>query len=552
MRVLRYILLLLLPVTAVARSGSDTLMKALNHAIQQADTYDRQKLQRIDRIKTLYREAKTLPQQYAATLQLYEEYKVYKFDSAFTYASNLENMAAAMNDSIKIAASRNKLAFILLSAGKFKEAFEYLQAVHPAQQTDSIKGEYYLLMGRYYNDLADYNNDNNYTAKYQVIANNYFDSALVYIPADSFESLYYAGLKSLKRDSLDKAFTLFRTLLDRPSLTDHQLAIVSSTLSFIYALHKDRAGAINSQVRAAMADIRSSTKETFATFNLAQLLYEEGDFEQASIYIEKAIDDATFYGARQRKMQVSAMLPIIQGARISYIERQRRLWLTYALIATLVLIILGLLIVVIYKQFNKLKRAEKTISDARNNLEQANLQLHRVNETLKSLNTELQDVNARLREANKIKEEYIGYFFNISSVFFEKIVRFKNLIDQKIADRKPDELRMVLNNINMRNEREDLLKSFDKVFLKLFPTFVEEFNKLFNEEDQIVLRNDELLNNELRIYALMRMGITENEKIAQILEYSVKTIYAYKTKIRNRTIVPKDEFDKRVMAVKSI
>lgn len=549
---LRYILLLLLPITAVAQSGSDTLMKALNRTIQQADAYDRQKLQRIDRIKTLYREAKTLPQQYAATLQLYEEFKVYKFDSAFTYASNLENMAAAMNDSIKIAASKNKLAFILLSAGKFKEAFEYLQAVHPAQQTDSIKGEYYLLMGRYYNDLADYNNDNNYTAKYQVIANNYFDSALVYIPADSFESLYYAGLKSLKRDSLDKAFILFRTLLDRPSLTDHQLAIVSSTLSFIYALHKDRAGAINSQVRAAMADIRSSTKETFATFNLAQLLYEEGDFEQASIYIEKAIDDASFYGARQRKMQVSAMLPIIQGAKISYIERQRKLWLTYALIATLVLIILGLLIVVIYKQFNKLKRAEKTISDARNNLEQANLQLHRVNETLKSLNTELQDVNGKLREANKIKEEYIGYFFNISSVFFEKIVRFKNLIDQKIADRKPDELRMVLNNINMRNEREDLLKSFDKVFLKLFPTFVEEFNKLFNEEDQIVLKNDELLNNELRIYALMRMGITENEKIAQILEYSVKTIYAYKTKIRNRTIVPKDEFDKRVMAVKSI
>jgi tetratricopeptide (TPR) repeat protein len=301
-----------------------------------------------------------------------------------------------------------------------------------------------------------------------------------------------------------------------------------------------------------MADIRSSTKETFATFNLAQLLYEEGDFERASVYIEKAIEDATFYGARQRKMQVSAMLPIIQGAKISYIERQRKLWLTYALIATLVLIILGLLIVVIYKQFNKLKRAEKIISDARNNLEQANLQLHRVNETLKSLNTELQDVNGKLREANKIKEEYIGYFFNISSVFFEKIVRFKNLIDQKIADRKPDELRMVLNNINMRNEREDLLKSFDKVFLKLFPTFVEEFNKLFNEEDQIILKNDELLNNELRIYALMRMGITENEKIAQILEYSVKTIYAYKTKIRNRTIVPKDEFDKRVMAVKSI
>ncbi|HEU4551202.1 MAG TPA: DUF6377 domain-containing protein [Chitinophaga sp.] len=548
----RYLLLLLLPVTAVAGPGSDTLMQALNRTIRATAAYDRQKLQRINHLKALYPAARGLVQQYNAAQQLYEEYKVFQFDSAFTYARAMERIATAMNDTTRMAASKNKLAFVLLSAGKFKEAFEYLQDVHPRQHTDSIRAEYYTLMGRYYHDLADYDSDSYYTARYQALGNTCFDSALVYIPAGSFESLYYAGLKHLKQGSADKAFTLFHTLLARPALTNHQLAIVSSTLSYIYVLNKDRQSAIAAQARAAIADIRSSTKETVATFNLAQLLYEQGDFEKASVYIEKAIDDASFYGARQRKVQVSAIMPIIQGAKISYIERQRRLWLTYGLIATLVLIVLGLLVVVIYKQYNKLKRAEKTISEARNRLELANRQLHQANEALKNLNTELQDVNARLLEANKIKEEYIGYFFNISSVFFEKIVRFKNLIDQKIADRKPDELRMVLNNINMRSERDDLLRSFDKVFLKLFPTFVEEFNKLFNEEDQVVLKNDELLNNELRIYALMRMGITENEKIAQILEYSVKTIYAYKTRIRNRTIVPKDEFDKKVMAVKSV
>jgi DNA-binding NarL/FixJ family response regulator len=140
----------------------------------------------------------------------------------------------------------------------------------------------------------------------------------------------------------------------------------------------------------------------------------------------------------------------------------------------------------------------------------------------------------------------------VNSDFFAKIERFKKSVDQKISDRKFDEIKFLVNNINLKQEKEELLKNFDKVFLKLFPDFVAEFNSLFKKEDQIKLKDNELLTTDLRIFALMRMGIHDNEKIAQILEYSVNTVYTYKTKIKNKSIVPNDEFEHRIMEIKTM
>jgi len=305
-------------------------------------------------------------------------------------------------------------------------------------------------------------------------------------------------------------------------------------------------------MQAAIADIKSSTKETYAILNLAQLLFEEKEFKNASFFIEKAINDATYYGARQRKVQVSAIMPIIQSSRISFIESQRRLWIIYGAAVSAILILFAFLIIIIYRQNRKLEHARRVISDAHAKLHEVNNKLQDVNSELHKVNSELHEANANLSEANKIKEEYIGYFFTINSGILQKIERLKTSIDQKIKDRKFDDIRIIVNNINIHTEKQELLKSFDKAFLKLFPHFVEEFNSFFEEEDRIKLLDDELLTTDLRIYALIRLGIKENEKIAEILEYSIKSIYAYKTKIRNRSNIPKDEFDKRVMGIKSL
>ena len=228
------------------------------------------------------------------------------------------------------------------------------------------------------------------------------------------------------------------------------------------------------------------------------------------------------------QVQVSSILSLIEGEKISAVESQRRQLILYSVIVTLLLVVLVILIVVIRRQVRQLKKAQQMITEA-----------HEVQ----------RQINGRLEEANKIKEEYIGYFFSLDSEFFVKLERLKKTLDQKIAERKWEDIRFIVNNIQIKKEKEELLKSFDMVFLRIFPDFVNRFNALFKEEDRIHLKENELLNIDLRIFALIRIGITDNEKIAQVLGYSVNTIYTYKTRIKNRSIVPNEEFEARIKSI---
>ena len=157
-----------------------------------------------------------------------------------------------------------------------------------------------------------------------------------------------------------------------------------------------------------------------------------------------------------------------------------------------------------------------------------------------------------MQEANKIKEEYIGYFFSGNSEFYTRIEKFILAVEAKIADRKLDDIRFLVNNLNLKRGREEVLNDFDQIFLKLFPNFTAEFNALINEDGQFKLKEGELLNTDLRIFALIRMGIHDTQKIATILGYSVNTINTYKSKVKNKSIVPNEDFEERIMQIYSI
>ena len=196
------------------------------------------------------------------------------------------------------------------------------------------------------------------------------------------------------------------------------------------------------------------------------------------------------------------------------------------------------LVIIVLRQVNRLQTAQSIITEAHTKEQAANQRLV--------------EANNKLSEANKIKEEYIGYFFNADSESFDKIGQFKKALEQKIAYRKWDDVITLVNNTNPKKEKEELLRNFDKVFLKLFPDFTQRFNDMFRDEDKIQLKDNELLNTDIRIFALIRMGIHENEKIARILEYSVNTINTYKTRIKNKSIVPNEEFEQRIMEIRTI
>jgi hypothetical protein len=393
-------------------------------------------------------------------------------------------------------------------------------------------------MGRFYYDLADFDNDSYHTPAYVQKGNQQLDSALRLSAPGSFNYAYFSGLKDIRSGNKERALVNYKELMKRPNLSAHEIALTASTLSDIYIQNFQNDAAIELLIQAAIADIRSSTKETAAAFNLATLLYKKGDVKNASSCIQLAISDATFYGARQRKVKVSDILPLIEGEKLSLVEKQKQTLVSYAIIVTLLLIGVAILSIVVLRQVNKLKAAKKIITEAHLKEQEIN---HRLSE-----------VNNKLSEANKIKEEYIGYFFNVNSEFFDKIERFKKLLEQKVNDRKLEEIRFLTNNINLRAEKEYLLQNFDRVFLKLFPNFVAEFNTLFSPENSIELKEGELLNTDLRIFALIRMGIHDNEKIARILQYSVHTINTYKTKIKNKSFVSNEEFEKKIMEIKAI
>jgi hypothetical protein len=552
----RFILIICLwfPVSALfGQQGQNALFRELDKVIDSSIVFDAHKYNRIQSIKNEFnrRGDTSAAATYQYQLALYEEYRIFKFDTAFFYAKQLEQTAARLNDPLRIAEAHTKLAFVLLSAGMFKEADETMNSIRITGQPDSLKAVFFLTKGRFYYDLADYTNDEFFYPGYFKQAGDYLDSALAIYPRQSFEYIYYSGLRQMKMGDLNGAFKNFQLLIQGGALTEHELALTASTLSFIYFTKRDNDSAIHFQVRAAIADIRSSTKETFAVLNLSQMLFEKADFNRASRYIRKAVDDATFYGARQRKIQVSTILPIIQSSEINYIKRQRQLWIIYGAVVSVVVVLFALMLLIIRRQNKRLKQAKKEISEAHAQLHNVNGKLTLLNTELQQVNANLLDTNARLEESNKIKEEYVGYFFTQDAQFFQKFEKLKNAIEEKIHYGKFNEIRYITNAINLKTEKAELVKSFDKAFLKLFPRFVEEFNALLEEDNRIKLQEGEILNTDLRIYALLRLGIRENEKIAEILEYSVKSIYAYKTRIRNRARVPKEDFDRLVMEIRS-
>jgi hypothetical protein len=541
-------------------AANDSLLAALGNAIHESAGYDSAAIRQIDQLKKSLREKAGSPQErFLWQAKIYEAYKLFNYDSAYHYAMSLVNISRDMPDPRYWISARLKLSFILVSAGLYKETYDSLNSISRQPVPDSLKGEYYALWGRYYYDLAGYANDHYHSVDYDIAGGKYIDSAIVYYPQGSFEYSYYNGLRFFKQGKTTEAADYLEKLMTDASLTQHQLALTASTLSGFYLQRNEMDKAIGLLIRATIADIRSSTKENGAIFHLAELLYKQGDIKHAVMCIESAIANAEFYGARQRKVQASSILPLIEGERINGIEAQKSMLIRYAIIVTLLGLTLLVLAWIIWRQVRKLKQAQAALTDAHRHQQEINQQLEVSNRRLEELNLRLEESNHRLGElnekledSNKIKEEYIGFFFRADSEFYGKLEKVKSDIEKKLLERRYDDIRFFLNKIDTRKEKEELLHSFDIIFLKLFPNFLAEVNSLLREEEKIRLKDGELLSTDLRIFALMRMGVTDPEKIAQILEYSVKTIYSYKSRIKNKAMIPGDEFEERIMRVKTL
>ena len=463
---------------------------------------------------------------------LYDEYKSYKYDSAFYYASKTKEIAVISSDANELAKSSLRLMFCYLSSGLFKESFDLSNEIDISKCDTETCMMFYKTMARLYYDMADYNRVEPFRENYIHKGLEYSKMALSLLKPESSEYLGSVALYNLKLKDYPEAIDNFnKALINNKNL--REIAINASSLGYIYTLTNEYDKAAIKIIDAAIADIQSSTKETVALRLLATLLYEKKqDIDRAYKYIKVALDDASVYNARHRKIEIGQILPIIEKERITTVEEQRNLliWLFSLVFVLFVMFLVSTII--INKQLKKIKIARQTIEEQ---------------------NTKLLNINAKLTETSSIKDKYIGNFFyniyqNISNL--EHIYRSAN---KKLTTKNYDELAKSFKQSDLEHKRENMYKSFDETFLNLFPNFIEEYEKLFTPEElEHSHKHTNSLNIEMRIFALIRLGVYESEKISKFLNYSVHTINTYKTKVKNKSWVQNEQFEARIMEIRSV
>jgi len=509
---------------------TDSLFRQLDVLIAEEDTYIDQKLEDIATLRAQLHSAKDQMEYFNTLYGLWFEYSSFQFDSAFQYAQRMIHTAGGINDEKLVSEARLCMIFVFRSAGLYKEAFDTLQTIRSGDLPMIQAISYYEAMGRTYYDLSYFDGVEHFVEKYGKLGNVYIDSAIQLCDKSMLDYYRLSGLRAQANGDHREAAFHFHQMIDKFEISQHQYAMAYYSLGKINEALGDRQEYVDMIIRSAIADIKSATREAVATFELAGLMYQRGNVQAASRYIHQAARNAEFYGAKQRVIQVSTLLPLIESAKLLDERSRSKKLMSYLIVVSILAFLIVVFVFIILRQYRRLQETKRNLSLAYDNLS---------------------DLNDKLLESNTIKEEYVGHSFAKDSEYLQKLDKFKKSISKKIIEKKYDDLRYTLKQFDLESETERLNRQFDEIFLRLFPNFITYFNSFFEEDNQFRVGEKDPLPTELRIFALIRIGITEHEQIASILGYSVRTIYNYKNKVKGLSKLSKEEFETRLMDIKT-
>ncbi len=520
----------------------DSIKKVFIETAQKRTQYAKERQARITEIKKMLGVPDmSRQQQYNINYRLYDEYKVFLSDSAIYYMKQNMQLALSLKDRYLFLQSTIKLAHLYTVAGMYSDSYRLLNSISSSGLPRELLVDYYDTFKQYYNYYSSTNPF--FTKEYYKQSTLYRDSLLSILPPESNHYRIVYADKLYDAKEYEKAKSMLLRMIKNTKEDSHEKAVLAFSLGNIYKQENDAGRQYICFMISATCDMKNAIKENASLRSLAILMYERGDIDDAFMCIQFSMEDATFCNARLRTVEVSQIFPIIDNAYRNKIESKNKELSFFLIIISLLSCALVFGVVYVYKQMNRISRIRKE-------LYRANIKLIDLNEELQEANTRKQEVNNELSEANRLKEVYIGQFLDLCSSYIDKLKAFKGNLNKKAAERKLDDLyKMLKSDEIIDSELSELYKIFDKVFLHLYPGFVEGFNSLLLPEERFVLENPLELNTELRIFALIRLRITDSGKIANFLHYSANTIYNYRTRVRNKAAVPRDDFENRVMKI---
>lgn len=535
-KVLLSLAILLLHIINVQASNTiGSLLKELDKVIANDAVYIEQRESRINRLKLQLQQETAPDKKYEIADRIIVEYKSYKSDSALAYIKqNLELAKQLDNTILKIRADL-QYAFVLTVSGLFVESEIILDNIPRRELSGELLIEYYKRKEVLNSNIDTYQEGKRLIKNYRKIANSYRDSIVLTLPVNSHDRLYYDYISAQSRGDFDRAIGYLETYVASLQPGTHDHARMSYSLSTVYRQMGNTELELKNLVLAVMSDVKDAIKENRALLDLAIFLYQHDDVERAFRYIQHALNDANYYNTRFRYYEISKVLPIITNAYQLQSNRQSK-WLKIALavISVLFLVFLSLLI-----YLNRQMRAIRLVRE----------RMKASNESLETMNKKLNALNRELSEANLIKEEYIGHFLDLCSEYIGNLEDYKKTVNNKIVAKRFDELLRSTATNGKTDEAKDLYLNFDKAFLNIYPGFVTSMNELLKEEYRFEMKKGELLNTELRIFALIRLGITDSAKIASFLRCSVQTVYNYRSKIKRCCLIETDDIEQQIREI---
>lgn len=536
--------LLTLLIASISIKSENIEIKKIDHLIKERTTFIEQKEDKINYLKQLRSKESDRELVYNITNQIIEEYSNYQSDSAFMYIEANKKIALATNDQKQIIDNLFKYIFVCAQAGLLNEAEKQLQTLYPkvSEMNTIQKVEFYNLYNRLYMNLREFSQNSPLERKYRDLENLYCDTVLMYAPLDSKTYNLYQFKKAFTNNDLELAKENILYFISKIDSLSNDAARAYYYLYQIADLENETTYKMNYLTQSVSIDLKSAVMQNRSLRVLAEYLYQSGDISRAYQYMSLSLADANFYNTRLRNSQVAEVLQVVE--KDFQIQRNKQeLRMTIVIILTIVLLIC-LVAVCIYLRIKK-----KELMGFKNELLKTNNELKAINIEIETNNNVLTQMSIQLKESDELKEKYLGHFIKLCSTYIKNITVFKKNINRKIKLGQIEEVHnMTLSSMQESADFKEFYEEFDQSFLNIYPDFVTKFNLLLKEDQRFQIKKENALNTELRIYALLRLGIKDSSQIADFMNYTPVTIYSYRTKVKSRAI-NKDTFEEDILRI---
>ena len=523
-----------------SRAILDQIDDAIEQSPKTVEQYERQ----IEDVRLQYVHARQADEKYEKAFKLYELYKSFMNDSALYYLNEAEQWAEQQGKVALVGNCRALKAFQCSTVGYYNEALAFLKRVDK-QHLDSIGlRNYYQSQMHVYGELGYYSNIPSMKDDYFNRQRLYRDSLFAIIDHQDQDFLMYRIQELNSRQQMEEARKLSDQWVKRvsPDSRDYAIACYYRWMS-----SEDEGEMLFWSAQSALSDVRHAVMDQASLLSLADLLNADGDFDRSYRYIRFTWDCNNRFNTRMRSWQITPILNVIEKNYQGAVEHNTKvLRMSIIVVSILAVLLLGVLFF-LHRRNRQLDLARNDLKNSNDELATANRRLATQTEELSSLNSELSTLNSQLSETNRVKEEYIGRFMSLCSQYIDKLDNYRKMVNKKMKNKELEELFRLSKSTELKEkELEELYQNFDSVFLHLFPNFVNEFNALLQPEMQVRPKEENRLTTEIRIFALIRLGIEDSSKIAEFLHYSVNTIYNYRARIKNGAIDNRESFERRI------